>query len=62
MLLLGQYGVSESRAMAMTEPEIRQWVDALAALNRPAQKRGHADTHTQHIVSLRRKPAGRSTR
>jgi len=48
--------------MTMTEPEIRQWVDALAALHRPAQKRGNADTHTQHIVSLRRKPVGRATR
>jgi len=59
ILLLGKYGIPESRVMTMTEPEIRQWVDALAALNRP-QPRANTETHTQRIVSLRRKPVGRA--
>jgi len=61
MLLLGRYGISEDRVLAMSEAEVMGWLDAHRALQgapaRPAARGQVIQTRTSHIQSLRRKPA-----
>ncbi len=56
VLVLGRFGVNESRICQMTEPELLAWIDSAIKLINPKHGRfGSVTEKTTHVQSLRRR-------